>query len=134
MANEATLVQRLEDRLFTVKVADGTALTKGTILAFSTDANTAVASSADGDLFAGILAEDKVANDGQTQVSVWRKGVFAVKVGGTQTATMGNKLKIVGANLVGDGDATTLADMSEHFAIALEAGASNETIQVLLTG
>ena len=58
MANEAILVQQLEERFFEASIADGssgTDIAKGTIMKWGSDPNTVVVSSSDGDLFAGIL-------------------------------------------------------------------------------
>ena len=58
MANEAILVQQLEERFFEATIADGssgTDIAKGTIMKWGSDPNTVVVSSSDGDLFAGIL-------------------------------------------------------------------------------
>jgi hypothetical protein len=133
MANEAILIQRLETNdLFTVTVSDSTGLEKGTILKWSADPNTAAASSADGDIFAGILAEEKVADDGQTEVAVWRKGVFAIKAAAGGATTLGHKVNITGANLFGPANVTTAADFAEHFGTALETTANDEVVQVLV--
>ena len=134
MANEAILVQQLEENaLFTVTVADVTGLGKGTILKWSADPNTAAASSADGDIFAGILAEEKVANDGQTQVAVWRRGVFALTAtAATGAITLGHKVKIGGANLIDPAAVTTAADFAEHFGTCIETSSNDEVVQVLV--
>ena len=132
MANEATLVQQLEDRLFEVTVADATAITKGAILKFSADPNTCVASTADGDLFAGIIAVDKVASDGQTRVPVWRRGVFAITTSAAGTAVLGEPVKIDGANLINVADDATVQKTNEIVGIALETGGNSEKIQVLV--
>ena|SRR3990167_2431614 len=135
MANEAVLVQQLEDRLFEVTVADGTAIAKGAILKFGSDPNTAVISAADGDLFAGILAVEKVASDGQTRVPVWRKGVFDILVtASTGSATLGKPVKINGANQVTLADDDTVANSNEVVGIALETGSAGEVINVLVGG
>ena len=131
MADEAVMVQQLQERLTQVTVADGTGIEKGTILKFSSDPNTASASSADGDLFAGIAAEEKVANDGQTELAVWTKGVFAIKVtADTGSAVLGEPVKIDVANTVTVADDDSVAHSSEVVGIALETGAAGETIQV----
>lgn len=130
MANEATLVQQLEERLLEVTVADGAGIEKGTILKLS-DPNTAAASSADGDLFAGIASSEKVASDGSTRLAVWRHGVFDMKCDGVGV-TVGDRLKINGANLVGVADVTTAADFNEAFGTALQTGAASEVIEVLV--
>ena len=132
MANEATLVQQLEDRLLEVTVADGTAITKVTILKLS-DPNTAAASSADGDIFLGIASVDKVANDGQTRMAVWRHGVFDMKDSGAGI-TAGDPVKIAGANLIATADDATAAGLKEVVGIALQTAAANEVIEVLVGG
>ncbi len=133
MANEAILVQQLEDRLFEVTVADNTGIPKGTILKFDSDPNTAAASSADGDIFAGIAAEEKVADDGQVRLAVWRRGVFALKAhGSTGTITLGHKVKIAGANLIDPAAVTTEADFAEHLGTVIETSENNEVVNVLV--
>ena len=132
MANEAKMVQRLQDRLSEVTVASGVAILKGTVLKMS-DPNTGAASSADGDIFAGIASVDKSTDDGDvsTRLSVWTKGTFDMKCDGVGV-TVGDRLKIGGANLISVADVTTAADFSEHFAIALQTGAASEVIEVRL--
>lgn len=132
MANEAVLVQQLEDRLLEVTVADGVAIDKGTILKWS-DANLGAASSADGDFFCGILATDKVANDGQTRVGVWRRGVFDIKLTAATVAT-GEPVKVAGANLAALANDDTIANAGEVIGIAMQDGANNEVIEVLVGG
>jgi hypothetical protein len=135
MANEAILVQQLEDRLFQVTMADGAAGTdipKGTILKWSADPNTAAASSADGDIFAGILAEENVGGDGQTEYSVWRRGVFACKMAAGGATTLGHKVSIGGANLLQAAPVTTAADFAEHMGTVIETAGNDEVVQVLV--
>ena len=134
MANEAILVQILADaRLAQVTVLDNAGIEKGTIMKFNTDPNIAAASSADGDKFAGILAEEKVANDGQTEVAVWtHNAVFALKVGASSTVVLGLHVSINGANLIGDADVTTLTDFGEIVGKSMETGSNSEVIQVRL--
>ena len=137
MANEAVLLQQLEDRCFEATIANGTSGTdilKGTVMKFSADPNTVAASSADGDVFAGILVNDKIGGDGTTRCALWRKGVFSLKCAAGGTAVLGNAVKIGGANLIDIGDVTTLTDFGEHCGIALETGGNNEVIQVLVGG
>jgi len=132
MANEALIVQQLEDRLFEVTVADNVALAKGTILKFSADPNTAAASSADGDLFAGILAVEKVADDGQTRVPVWRRGVFDITLGASGTSVLGEPIKLTGANLCTVADDATVQKTNEIVGISLETGGNSEVVNVLV--
>jgi hypothetical protein len=68
MANEHTLIiQTTIPKSFTV--ADGVAITKGTVLKL-TDPNTASASAAANDTVAGIAYTDKIASNGITQLAV----------------------------------------------------------------
>ena len=132
MANEAVLVQQLQDRLTQVTVADGATIEKGTILKMSSDPNTAAASSADGDLFAGIAANEKVADDGQTELAVWTKGVFAIKCAAGGTATLGKKVKIAGANLIDVADDDQIENSNEVVGTVLETGSNDEVVLVRL--
>ena len=61
-------------------VADAAAIEKGDFLAL-TDPMTVALTSADNDLFGGIAAEEKIANDGKTKIAVYRAGIFKVEVG-----------------------------------------------------
>lgn len=137
MANEFEIIQDLEpaDKHFEVTVADGTALTKGTVMVWSSDSNTAIASSADGQLVAGVLLADKVANDGQTRMAVTRRAVCAgTTVASPAAIPIGQRCKIAGANLFDLADDDTIEKMSEAFCIALEAVGSTtqEKINVLV--
>jgi len=130
MANEAVLVQQLEDRLLEVTIAD-TAFEKGTVLKLS-DPNTGAASSADGDIFLGILATEKVSGDGQTRVAVWRHGVFDMKNVTGETITAGAPVKISGANLITIADDDTVENAGQVIGIALQSATSGEVIEVLV--
>lgn len=130
MANEAVLIQQLQDRLPQCKVADGATILKGTILKLS-DANTGAASSADGDVFLGIAAVDKLANDGQTTIAYWDKGIFDLKDSGAGI-TAGNPVKINGANLIATADDATAAGLKEVVGYALQTAAASEVIEVKL--
>lgn len=59
-------------------VADGTTISKGILLKFA-DPRTASAAVAKGDLFAGISAMDKEADDGATAITVWTNGIFEMQ-------------------------------------------------------
>jgi len=74
MANEAAIRVRIDNPLpFTV--ADGTGIEKGAVLELSGD-KTAILSSGAEDKIAGILAREKVASDGRTEMGVFRRGWF----------------------------------------------------------
>jgi len=66
MANEATLMIEM-DLPIPLTVADGAGIEKCTVLKL-TDPMTAAACSADNDVFIGIAAEEKIANDGKTKL------------------------------------------------------------------
>jgi len=130
MANEAVLVGRKNHpQMFTC--ADGTGIEKGTILKL-TDPRTVAASSADGDICAGIAAEEKIANDGRTEIPVFVDGRFRVtSVASPAAITAGHKIKLGGANLIDAADVTTAADFAEHMGRSLETVAATvqETIE-----
>jgi len=87
MANEATLIMEYQPPvMFTV--ADGTGIEKGAILKL-TDPMTASLSDGDGDIIAGIAAEEKIASDGKTKLAVYRHGIFKVLAGANITAGQG---------------------------------------------
>jgi len=74
MASETTLIYETEVPIpFTC--ADGTGIEKGAILKM-TDPMTASLADGDGDIIAGIAATEKIANDGNTKIAVYRGGIF----------------------------------------------------------
>jgi len=89
MANEAVLVY--EDSLpWPMTCADGTGIEKGAILKM-TDPNTCALADGSEDIFAGIAAEEKIANDGKTKIGVYKSGIFRVLAGGA--ISVGEALK-----------------------------------------
>jgi hypothetical protein len=83
MANEAVLM--VETHLpIQFTVADGVGIEKGAILKM-TDPMTAALSDGDGDVIAGIAAEEKIASDGNTTLAVYRGGIFKVLAGAAIT-------------------------------------------------
>ena len=87
MANEATLIIETEvPIMFTV--ADGTGIEKGAILKMD-DLMTAALADGDGDIVAGIAAEEKIASDGNTKLAVYRRGIFK-GYAGTGGVTVGS--------------------------------------------
>ena len=134
MANEASLVQDLEYRHLEVTMADGssgTNIEKGTILKLG-DPNTGSASSADGDLFLGILLTENVGADGQTRYAVSRHGVWDITNKASTTITVGDMVKISGANLIATADDDQVEKHSEVVGMALQAAAADEVIEVLV--
>lgn len=128
MANEAVLVTQFMPPVnFTV--ADGTGLEKGTIMQLPTDPRTATASSGDNQTFAGILAEEKIANDGKTTVPLHIAGIFRVKDSGAGV-TIGDLCKVAGANLVATADDAGAQGANEIVGKALETAAASETFLI----
>jgi len=109
--------------------ADGTAITKGSVLKL-TDPLTAIITSAASDPIAGIAAHDKVASDGRTRIGAYRNGIFDMWASGT--INIGNPVCAAStANCViaatGIGSTNSGATIIGH---ALEAGAIGEQILV----
>lgn len=88
-------------------VADNVAIPKGTILYFSADPNTAAASSAADQSFAGITVEEKVVNDGCTTISAAMDGVWDIVATGAANV-LGELVAIGGANLIVTADAADI--------------------------
>jgi hypothetical protein len=130
MANEAVLIYETEIPIpFTC--ADNAGIEKGTVLKLA-DPATVSACSADNDIFIGIAAEEKIANDGKTKIAVYTKGIFKMTVSSTGS-TVGLHQVIKGANTIGD--YTTLDDEKGYvIGKALETGTNGETILVLVGG
>lgn len=55
--------------------ADGAGIEKGSILALADPATVSV-TTGDTDIVAGIAKTEKIANDGNTKIAVWRRGIF----------------------------------------------------------
>jgi hypothetical protein len=126
MANEAVLIMETGPPI-SFTCADGAGIEKGTLLKLS-DPMTVAASSADNDIFAGVAANEKIANDGNTKIAVFRQGLFKMTCDGTGI-TVGLDAVVKGANLVGV--YTTLDDEKGYkVGQALETGGASETILV----
>lgn len=126
MANEAVCIETpTEFRRYTV--ADGTGIVKGTLLKLS-DPNTAAATSADNDPFAGIAWEEKTASDGITEITAAVNGIWDLKDSGAGI-TAGAVVNIGGANLI---VASAAADLLTGSVVgkALETAGASEVIRV----
>jgi len=129
MANEVAVCIFETEVPIMMTCADGGAIPKGTLLALS-DPFTVAVTSGDNDLFGGIAAEEKIANDGKTKIAVYRHGIFKVTSGGS---TVGKKQSISALNTVVD--FTTLDDENgKSFGIALETAANGEFFLMELSG
>ncbi len=89
-----------------VNCAEDAAFEKGDCVTFTgaTENLVVAITSANGDIFGGIVAEEKIANVG-TSVAVYRQGYFKVEVG-TGGATIGLSATIIAKNEFTDGAAT----------------------------
>lgn len=108
-----------------ITVADGTAITKGTLLNLS-DARTGVKSATEGEAISGVASMDKVASDGATTISVWTDGIFDCYASGAITAGqpiisagMNNEVKLLTS--LGSSGATCIG-------YAMETASDKETI------
>lgn len=132
MANEAVIIELTNNGGNVVRytVADGTSISKGTLCKL-TDPNTASASTAKTDVWAGIAVADKVANDGSTTLGFYKAGCFDLKCGDAVTA--GTMLALSGGNIVRLGVALDLISGC-NLGYAEEDASSNEVIRVRLKG
>jgi len=133
MANEAVIIELLGNGGDPVRftVADGTGIEKGTIMKFSSDPRTIAAATADGDLIAGIAAAEKVANDGQTSLAVYTKGIFDIAcTASSGSAVLGEPVKVTGANTVAPADDDSIAHVNECVGTSLETGSASEVVAV----
>lgn len=128
MANEAVCLIT-PTKFHTYTVADGNTIERGTLLAMS-DPNTAAATSADNDVFAGIAWEEKTANDGKTTIVAALDGVWAI-LATAAGITVGNQVTVGGANTI---KIYTTLDDEKGYVVgrALESTAGSETIMVRL--
>lgn len=98
MANEATLVYK---RGFPINfiVSNTVGIEKGAICVLS-DPMTATANSSTGEVFAGIAAVEKIANDGRTELGLYRDGYFRMYAAGGPTVAIGSWVTTSGANTI----------------------------------
>ena len=130
MANEAVIIELLGNNGDPMQytIADGVAGTdilKGTLMKLSTDPRTMAATGADGDMFVGILAADKVGGDGSTKATVITHCVADLKDAGAGI-TLGHIAKINGANLVAAADQAGIQGDYEVVGQALETVSAAE--------
>lgn len=107
------------------KVANGTAVPKGTLMVITDSSGPlAAASSADNDIFIGIAAEEKIASDGKTKLGIYMQGIFKLESNGT--TTIGKNQVIKALNEVAD---STAADNDLGYIVgkALETATNGET-------
>ena len=135
MANEATKITLLGNAgdPVEVTVVDGTAIPKGTIMTIDSSPQTATAADTDGDFIIGIASCEKKASDGVTKLALWTHGVFDITATAvTGSMTLGQPVKITGANTVAPSDANTVEQSLENFGVALETVAAGAVGAVLV--
>lgn len=133
MANEPSKIELLgpnrdgEGRRFAC--AAGTAITKYTLMGL-TDARTAIAPTAAGQMLAGIAAFEKASTDTtSTSTTCWTQGVFDFLASGA--ITIGQKVMYAGG--AGSNEvmlASTLASGAQVLGYALETASDNERINI----
>ena len=126
MANEAVCIVA-PTKFSEVTIADGTAITKGTLLKLSADPNTGIASSG-ADVFAGITWEDKVASDGKTKIAVALDGEWDLTTNAGVGITLGCGIALSGANLIRTSVAGDLLT-GQAFGRCLETASASEVVR-----
>ena len=135
MADEVTKITLLGNAGDPVEytVDDTIAVPKGTIMKFGSSPQTAIATTADGDLVCGIASCEKKADDGVTKLALWTHGEFEITAtAGTGSMTLGVPVKITGANTVAPSDNSSITNTSENFGVALETVAAGASGVVLV--
>ena len=118
MANEHVLLVESETP-FSMTCSNSVGIERGALLKM-TDPNTVAISAADNDIIAGIAAEEKIANDGKTSISVYRGGKFKAIASGN--ITVGNAL--VSAAATGGANVVAAAAVNAENIV----GISSETV------
>lgn len=133
MTNEAVTIELIGNgnpRRFTV--ANGTTISGGTLLKLADPRTASATTDAAGEVFAGIAAADKLANDGATSITAYTSGIFDLKT--SSVVTIGALVMLSGANTVAEPvtQAQLLAALSGGKIVgkALEQGDLAEVIAV----
>lgn len=129
MTNELVLVYETHLPI-PMTCAEGTGIAKGSIVKLS-DPMTCAITAGDGDVIAGVAAEEKIASDGKTKVAVYRGGIFKA-VAGTAGVTVGRSCDTDTATSAANKLAVCAANAENVFGIALETAAAGETFYVEL--
>jgi len=122
------------DQIRTRVVSESTAIPKGTILKFTGAANTAAASAADGDAFAGITIEEFAGGEGLTHVGVaFDSGVFQMAT--TAAAiVIGARVSIGGSQTIAVSVGTADLVDGSQFGRSEEVRSGTNSIRVRLLG
>ena len=131
MANEAVIIELLGNGGDPVRynVADGATIEKGTLMYLSSDPRTISASSADGQIFVGIAAAEKVKDDGATTLAVYTNGIFDLKDSGAGM-NLGDAAKLNGANVLATADEAGAQGSQEIVGTVLETCGAAEVVAV----
>lgn len=127
MADEWTLLLET-DLPKSMTCADGTGIEKGTLLTLS-DPHTAAACSTHVAAIAGVAAEEKIASDGRTVISVYTEGEFKATASGSITA--GDALVSSGGG-AGNRVETGAVNDENLVGVALETATAGETFRLKL--
>lgn len=129
MADEAVLLYELELPVpFTC--ANATGIEKGAFLKLS-DPNTVATTTGDTDAIIGVAAEEKIANDGNTTIPVYLRGIFKATAG---AAGVTAGMTVISDTATGSANELVVADVnSEHWVgIALETATDRQTFRLYL--
>lgn len=127
MAFELTLITRLEPSV-SFTVSDSVGIEKGTLVELADPMTVAKVAGA-APLIMGVTDEEKIANDGNTEIAVILRGIFIGTAGGSIT---------VGDGLIGESGtnefltSTAAADEIEVCGIALETATDGQTFKLFL--
>ena len=131
MTNEAIIIEHLGDGgdVERYTVSDGIAIAKGTLMVLSSDPNTIIASSAEGQDFVGIAVSEKTISDGQTEIGVYTYVIADLKDSGAGM-TLGDICKLGGVNTVATADEAGAQGAAEEVGQVLETTTAAETVRV----
>lgn len=129
MANEAVCYET-PTKFARYTVADGTGISKGTLLKLSSP-NTAAAAGSYTDKFAGVAWMEKVANDGSTEIVAAIDGVWGLV--GSNSVTVGQHVSLstgTGSNFI---QAYTTLDFEKGYVVgkALQTGSGTVKVRLL---
>jgi hypothetical protein len=135
MANEAVIIElgATGGNPVLRTCSDSTGIEKGALLTLS-DPNTVVTSTnTTGSVFGGIAAQEKVASDGSTTISVYTDGVFDLTNNAGGTPSVGAIVVLSGVNLI---RAAVAGDLLTGAVIGKleETASASEVVRVRLTG
>ena len=115
---------------FDMIISDASSALYGTLVSL-TDPGTVSTTVAANAKCAGVLARDKVANDGHTRISVYKRGTFRAVCSGA--VTIGDPVVAAGVtNMINNAPANSTTSGSAIIGYALETGSDQEEIEVEL--